>query len=120
MAIVDDEALCGILVTPQIGGGIVRVGDFANLKPQTENFPMGYGELSTDPSKLRGPHVMIVKRGQSAVIVGEPTLRFFVRVAVGTAKSVANAVAEDIWFYRKSVSCWKCPVWYEYFTKQRP
>ena len=119
MAVVDDKYLCGILVTTESSPGKIRVADLANLKPQTEKYAVGYGEFDVDEKTLFGPHVMIVKPGQSAVIEGRPTLRFFVRVVPGTPEYKAKPVAEDAWTFRTIVCKEEAPVWHEYFTNRR-
>ncbi len=108
----DDKALCAILVTRFGHHGKVRVGDFKNLKPQTEKYPIGYAEL--DSERLSGPHIMIVKLGQVAVVEGRPGLRLFVRVPPGTADEDAKAAARKAWFYREVYP--KRLVWHDYFT----
>ena len=118
MAIVDDPTLCAILVIPQYLGGTVKVGDFANLIPQTGRRPVGYAELNDQRQDLRCSHVMIVKRGQNAVIMGFPKIRLFVRVPLGTTKEVAKFIADDVWAHRKTVTTCEPPRWHEYFTKK--
>ncbi|KAF6223124.1 hypothetical protein HO173_013286 [Letharia columbiana] len=120
MAILDDESLCGILVTTQSLRGAVRVADLANLKKQREKGFVGYGEVKTHPKELWDFLVMIVKRGQNAVVEGSPTLRLFMRVAQGTAEDVAMLAAEDAWLFRTPAHVgMPSAVWHNYdFTKK--
>ena len=117
MAIVDDESLCGVLVTTKSHGGKVRVADLANFKKRREQGFVGYEETDINPKESWGSRVMIVKRGQSAVIEGRPTLRLFLRVRPGTSKSDARSACLLAWVYRKSISHGLPPVWHEYFTQ---
>ena len=116
MAIVEDESLCGILVTTENKKGQIRVADLQNLKKQTERYAVGYGEWNIASKRFSGHHVMIVKRGQNAVIEGRPTLRFFLRVRPGMTKLAAGLVAEDPWTLRRTVHKPEFCVWHEYFT----
>ena len=100
IGVVQSLAVCGILVTTQSSPGKVRVTDLENLKPQTEKYPIGYGEFDVSSKTLWGPHVMIVKRGQTVIVEGTPQIRFFVRVAPGTTEAGAKLVVEDAWLYR--------------------
>lgn len=118
MAIVDDESLCGILVTTKSQRGKVRVADLVNLKKRREQGFVGYEELGVDP-KESWTRVMIVKRGQNAVIEGRPTLRLFVRVRPGTSESDGLTACLDAWLYRQSILQRIPPIWHEYFTRGR-
>ena len=119
MSIVDDRRLCGILVATDQTNiyAKVRVADIANLKPQTEKYAVGYGEFDVSSRKFFGAHVVIVKRGQQAIIEGDLPLRFFVRVVLGTEGRVAKIAAKDAWNWRQGVDE-RGPRWHEYFTKK--
>ena len=118
MSIIDDSKLCGILVrTDRRNPAKVRVADLANLKPQTEPYPVGYGEFNVASDKYWGSHVVVVKRGQQAVIEGKVKLCFFMRVAAGTDDRAARIASEDAWNFRKTVYDVKGDLWHEYFTK---
>ena len=120
MSIVEDRKLCGILVAPEKGNPAkVRVADLANLKPQTGSYADGYGEFDVASKKLFGSHVVIVKRGQQAVLEGKVQLRFFVRVLRGSDDRVARITAEHAWNFRRTVYDTSGPLWHEYFTKKR-
>lgn len=116
MAIVDDESLCGVLVTTRGHRGKVRVADLANLKKRREQGFVGYGEVDINPNEWWGTRVMIVKRGQNAVVEGRPTLRLFLRVRPGTAKDAALTACEDAWTFRQSVSHQLPLEWQDFFT----
>ena len=116
MAIVDDESLRGILVTTaQNHRGQVRVADLTNFKKRRERGFKGYEEIDINFEKPWSSHVIIVKRGQNAVIQGRPMLRLFVRVAPGTAKEDA---CEDAWLFRTTEDRVP-PVWHDYFTNDQ-
>ena len=117
MGMIEDDSLCGILVTNerQWRGG-VRVGDLANLKTQRQKGLKGYDEIVMDGNPWWNSRVIVVKRGQNAVIEGKATLRLFMRVAPGTAEKVAMARAEKAWKSRKKVNVYMYSKWYEYFT----
>ena len=115
MGIVDDDSLCGILVIDQRQWGEVRVGDLANLKTQRQKHWKGYDEIVIDDNAWWSSRVIVVKRGQNAVIEGRPTLRLFMRVEPGTAEKVAMARAENAWNSRKKVDLHMSYEWYDYF-----
>ena len=119
ISILDDRRLCGILVaTEKDNPAKVRVADLANLKPQTGSYAVGYGEFDVASKTLLGSHVMIVKRGQQAVIEGRLRLRFFVRVSLDTDNRQARITAMRPWDSRESVYDTSGPLWHEYFTKK--
>lgn len=119
MSIIDDRRLCGILVATDQRNifAKVRVADVANLKPQTEKYAVGYGEFDVSSKKFFGAHVVIVKRGQQAIIEGDLLLRFFVRVVQGTEGRVAKIAAKDAWNFRQAVDK-RGPRWHEHFTNK--
>lgn len=117
MAVVDDESLCGILLTTKSHRGKVRVADLENLKKRREKGLAGYAEIDVNPKESWGSRIMVVKRGQNAIIEGRPTLRFFLRVRQGTSKSDARTACLDVWLYRRSILQGVPPVWHEYFTQ---
>lgn len=117
MAIVDDESLCGILVTTKGQRGKVRVADLANLKKRREQGFVGYEEVDVNPKESWGSRVMIVKGGQTAVVQGRPTLRLFLRVRPGTSEDDALTACQDAWLFRQSITQGLPPVWHEYFTQ---
>ena len=119
MSIIEDERLCGILVRSEKNNPAkVRVSDLANLKPQTNPYPIGYDEFDVGSGKYYGTHVMIVKRGQQAVIEGRVKLCFFMRVALGTDARDAMIASEDAWNFRQTVYDVSGDKWHEYFTKR--
>ncbi len=119
MTIVDDESLCGILVpSVQIHRGQVRVADLANFKERRERGFKGYDEIDINFERPGYSYVIIVKRGQNAIIQGRPRLRLFVRVARGTAKEHAMLACENAWSSRATAYLVP-PVWHDYFTKNQ-
>ena len=117
MGIIDDDSLCGILViNERKSRGQVRVGDLANLKTQRDKGLKGYDEIKADGDKWWTSRVIVVKRGQHAVIEGKARLRLFMRVEPGTAKEVAFARADNAWNSRKKVKLQVFSEWYEHFT----
>ena len=117
MGIIDDDSLCGILVTNERQSrGEVRVGDLENLKTQRQKGLKGYDEIVADGKSWWTSRVIVVKRGQHAVIEGNATLRLFMRVEPGTAEKVALARAENAWNSRKTVKLPASSKWYEHFT----
>lgn len=115
--VLEDRRLCGILVaSDKARPAKVRVADLKNLKPQTEKYPIGYDEFDVATGKYYGSHVMIVKRGQQAVIEGRVKLRLFVRVVLGTDARSARVAAEDAWNFRSSLYDVSGDLWHEYFT----
>ena len=117
MGIIDDDSLCGILVTNEHERrGAVRVGDLANLKTERQKGRKGYDEVVTDRNSWWTSRVVVVKRGQHAVAEGKATLRLFMRVEPGTAEKVALARAERAWNCRKKVKLHASSKWYEHFT----
>ena len=117
MAIVNDESLCGILVaTAQSRRGQIRVADLANFKKRRERGFKGYDEIDLNFKKPWSSQVIIVKRGQNAVIQGRPMLRLFVRVKPGTPKDLAMLACEDAWLSR-TTEVQVPSVWHDYFTK---
>ena len=119
MSIIEDTRLCGVLVATETGNPAkVRVADLANLKPQTENYPVGYGEFDVASRKYSGSHVVIVKRGQQAVFAGKLKLRFFVRVSLGTENGAARIAAERAWDSRNSVYDTGGLLWFQYVLKR--
>ena len=118
MGVMQSLAVCGVLVTTHSSPGKVRVADLGNLKPQTEKYPIGYGEFDVSSEKLWGPYVMIVKRDQTVIVEGTPTLRFFVRVAPGTTEAGAKLAIEKAWLFRMIVSLQNMPAWHTFFTSK--
>ena len=121
MSIIEDTRLCGVLVATEKGNvAKVRVADLANLKPQTEKYPVGYGEFDVASKQVSGSHVVIVKRGQQAILAGKVKLRFFVRVLLGTEDRLAKIAAEEAWDFRRSVFEMGKLRWHEYITSRPP
>ena len=117
MSIIDDDSLCGVLVTNERERrGAVRVGDLANLKTQRQKGCKGYDEIVTDGNPRWICRVIVVKRGQHAVIEGKATVRLFMRVEPGTVEKAALARADDAWNSRKKVKLHASSKWYEHFT----
>ena len=117
MGIIDDDSLCGILVTNgHEWPGAVRVGDLANLKTERQRGRKGYDEIVTGTNSWWTSRVIVVKRGQHAVVEGKATLRLFMRVEPGTAEKVAMTRADDAWNSRKKVKLYAWSRWYEHFT----
>ena len=117
MGIIEDDSLCGILVTNERESrGKVRVGDLENLKTQREKGLKGYDEIVADGKSWWTSRVIVVKRGQHAVIEGSATLRLFMRVEPETAERVALAKADNAWNSRKKVKLDASSKWYEHFS----
>ena len=117
MVIIDDDSLCGILVTNEREKrGAVRVGDLDNLKTERQKGWKGYDEVVSDGKSWWTCRVIVVKRGQHAVFEGKATLRLFMRVEPGTAEKVGLARADNAWNSRKKVKRHAYCEWYEHFT----
>ena len=117
MGIIEDDSLCGILVINEHRSrGEVRVGDLENLKTERQKGRKGYEEIVADGNPRWTSRVIVVKRGQRAVVEGKATLRLFMRVEPGTTEEVALARAEDAWTFRKQVKLRVFFDWYDHFT----
>ena len=113
IGILEDEAVCAVLVDVAPGFcARIKVGDLTKLKPQTGKCLVGFGIVETNPA-YRGSHVIIVKRGQTAVIDGKAILRLFVRVPLGTAKGIAQLVAANAYESRKTAHYSKGNAWHD-------
>ena len=120
IAVMRSKILCGILVSTEFGNTAkVRVADLANLKPQREKFPVGYGEFDVDSRKYYGFHVVIVKRGQQVIIEGRVTLRFFMKLSSLAQEIPLKLTSDQIWDYRERVCGFQGGKWHEYFTRRR-
>ena len=119
IAILDDEAICAVLVDKAPGcRAKVRVGERAKLKPHADKYPIGYDIVDTEPHRFRGSHVMIVKRGQATVIEGRAIIRLFVRVPPGTAENQARLLAADAYDSRKVIFYSKNSTWQDHFARK--
>lgn len=119
MAILDHKSLCAILVTTRGHRGKVRVTDRANLKRLRARWHQGYEEVDVKPTEAWGSLVVIVKRGQQAVVEGKPTLRLFARVKPGTAADVASETCEDPWTYRRIVGLPDGVLWHDFLIEEQ-